>query len=83
LLENHEIRALIDNRNETIGRKIREAETQKFPFMLVVGEEEERNGTISVRRHGQEGKGNATMTIEAFAALVSEEVNKTLKTFNV
>jgi threonyl-tRNA synthetase len=83
LLENHEIRALIDNRNETIGKKIREAETQKYPFMLIVGEEEERNGTISVRRHGQEGKGNVTVTIEEFAAIVNEEIGRTLKTFNV
>jgi threonyl-tRNA synthetase len=82
LLENHEIRALIDNRSETIGKKIRDAETQKFPFMLIVGEEEEKNGTVSVRRHGQEGRGNATMTIDAFAEIVSEEVSKTLKTFN-
>ena len=66
LLENHEIRALIDNRNETIGKKIREAEVKKFPFMLIVGEEEEKNGTISVRRHGQDGKGNESMTIEQF-----------------
>ena len=83
LLENHEIRALIDNRNETIGRKIREAEVQKMPFMLIVGEEEEKNGTISVRRHGQEGKGNISVTIEEFAAIVNEEIGKTLKTFEV
>jgi len=83
LLENHEIRATVDNRNETIGRKIREAEVQKLPFMLIVGEEEEKNGTISVRRHGDAGKSNQTMTIEAFAALVQEEVDKTLKTFQV
>ena len=83
LLENHEIRALIDNRNETIGKKIREAEVQKMPFMLIVGEEEERNGTISVRRHGQEGKGNISVTIEEFSAIVKEEIGKTLKTFEV
>jgi threonyl-tRNA synthetase len=83
LLENHEIRALIDNRNETIGKKIREAEVQKMPFMLIVGEEEEKNGTISVRRHGQEGKGNITVTIEEFARIVNEEIAKTLKTFEV
>ncbi|RWX02618.1 threonine--tRNA ligase [Flavobacterium cerinum] len=81
LLENHEIRALVDNRNETIGRKIREAEVQKTPFMLIVGEEEEKNGTISVRRHGDAGKSNQSMTIEEFASLVQEEINKTLKTF--
>ncbi|NMH28195.1 threonine--tRNA ligase [Flavobacterium silvaticum] len=81
LLENHEIRALIDNRNETIGKKIREAETKKFPFMLIVGEEEEKNGTISVRRHGQEGKGNVTVSIEEFAKMVNDEINATLKVF--
>ncbi|MGQ2985129.1 threonine--tRNA ligase [Flavobacterium sp.] len=81
LLENHEIRALIDNRNETIGRKIREAEVQKLPFMLIVGEEEEKNGTISVRRHGDAGKSNQSMTIEGFAALVQAEIDKTLKAF--
>ncbi|WP_366187442.1 threonine--tRNA ligase [Flavobacterium ovatum] len=83
LLENHEIRAQIDNRNETIGKKIRDAEMQKIPFMLIVGEEEEKNGTISIRRHGQEGKGNITITIEAFAAIVDEEIKKTLKVFTV
>jgi threonyl-tRNA synthetase len=83
LLENHEIRALIDNRNETIGKKIRDAEMQKTPFMLIVGEEEEKNGTISIRRHGQEGKGNISVTIEEFAAIVNEEISKTLKVFTV
>ncbi|KAF2326275.1 threonine--tRNA ligase [Flavobacterium daemonense] len=83
LLENHEIRALIDNRNETIGKKIRDAEMQKIPFMLIVGEEEEKNSTISIRRHGQEGKGNITVSIEEFAAIVDEEIKKTLKVFTV
>jgi len=81
LLENHEIRALIDNRNETIGKKIREAEVQKMPYMLIVGEEEEKNGTISVRRHGDAGKSNQTMKVEEFAALVQQEIDKTLKAF--
>jgi threonyl-tRNA synthetase len=83
LLEIHEIRALIDNRNETIGKKIRDAEVQKMPFMLIVGEEEEKSGTISVRRHGQEGKGNITVTIEEFATIVKNEISKTLKSFEV
>jgi len=51
--------------------------------MLIVGEEEEKNGTISIRRHGQEGKGNITVTIEDFVKIVNEEISKTLKTFNV
>ena len=44
-------------------------------------EEEEKNGTISVRRNGQEGKGNISVTIEQFAAMINEEINKTLKQF--
>jgi threonyl-tRNA synthetase len=83
LLENHEIRALIDNRNESIGRKIRDAEMQKMPFMLIVGEEEEKKNTISIRRHGQEGKGNISVTIDEFTKIVNEEISKTLKTFEV
>lgn len=83
LLENHEIRALVDNRNESIGRKIRDAEMQKTPFMLIIGEEEEKNGTISVRKHGQEGKGNATFSVADFASLVNQEIAKTLKVFTV
>jgi threonyl-tRNA synthetase len=83
LLENHEIRALIDNRNETIGKKIRDAEVQKMPFMLIIGEEEEKNNTISVRRHGQEGRGNNPMSVEQFAELINKEVNNSLKTFEV
>jgi threonyl-tRNA synthetase len=83
LLENSEIRTLVDNRNETIGKKIRDAEGQKYPFMLIIGEEEEKNGTVSVRRHGQDGKGNITVSIDDFASIVKEEVQKTLKTFEV
>lgn len=80
LLENHEIRALIDNRGETMGKKIREAEMQKLPFMLIIGDQEEKNGTISVRRHGGEDLGS--MTIDAFAKIVSTEIASTMKTFD-
>jgi threonyl-tRNA synthetase len=51
--------------------------------MLIVGEEEEKNGTISIRRQGQEGNGNMSVTIEEFVAIVNEEIGKTLKTFTV
>lgn len=80
-LENHEIRALTDNRSETMGKKIREAEMQKIPFMIIVGEQEEKDGTISVRRHGGEDLGS--MTMEAFAKAIKEEVASTMKTFEV
>lgn len=80
-LENHEIRALTDNRSETMGKKIREAEMQKIPFMIIVGEQEEKDGTISVRRHGGEDLGS--MIMEAFAKAIKEEVASTMKTFEV
>lgn len=78
-LENNEIRALIDDRNETVGKKIREAEMNKIPFMLIVGENEEQTNTISVRRHGGEDLGS--ITIDSFCDLVSKEINSTLKSF--
>ncbi len=78
-LENNEIRALIDDRNETVGKKIREAEMNKLPFMLIVGENEELSNTISVRKHGGEDLGS--ISLESFADLVSKEINSTLKSF--
>ena len=79
LLENDEIRALSDNRNETVGKKIREAEMQKYPFMIIVGEQEEKDNTITVREHGGEDLG--TISVLEFSNLVKERVNKSLKTF--
>ncbi|PJR03097.1 threonine--tRNA ligase [Avrilella dinanensis] len=76
-LENNEIRTVLDNRNETIGKKIREAELNKFPYMLIIGEEEEKNGTVSVRKQGVAGKSNETMRIEEFAQVIREEIKKT------
>ena len=78
-LENHEIRALIDKRNETVGKKIREAEITKIPFMIVVGENEQENGTIAVRRHGGEDLGS--ITVEALSDLIQSEISSTLKSF--
>lgn len=81
LLENHEIRGLADNRSETMGKKIREAEMNKLPYMLIVGEQEEKDGTVSVRKHGGEDLG--AMTVEQFAELINAEVNSSLKSFEV
>ncbi len=61
----HNIVGVIDERNETIGRKIRDTELKKIPFMLIVGEKEAENGTVAVRRQGEGDKGN--MDILAFA----------------
>jgi len=80
-LENDEIRALIDNRNETIGKKIREAEMNKIPYMLIVGEQEEKDNTVSVRKHSEGNLG--TMSVEAFSKMISDAINRDIKEFNV
>jgi threonyl-tRNA synthetase len=79
LLENSEIRTLIDERAEKIGRKIRDAEVAKIPFMIIVGENEENEGKISIRKHGHGDLGS--FTIDEFAKLVNDEIGKTLKPF--
>ena len=79
LLENDEIRALADNRNETVGKKIREAEINKYPYMIIVGEQEEINETITVRQHGGEALG--TISVEDFVIIVKEKVSNSLMTF--
>ncbi|MDE0722107.1 MAG: threonine--tRNA ligase [Flavobacteriales bacterium] len=72
VLENHDIRALVDSRSEKVGRKIRDAELEKIPYMLIVGENEKSEGTVSVRKQGEGDVG--TMTIKAFAERVLSEV---------
>ena len=71
-LNNYDIRGLIDNRDEKIGKKIRDAEVKKFPFMLIVGEKESEDGLVSVRKHGEGDLGS--MTMEAFAELIKKEI---------
>jgi threonyl-tRNA synthetase len=77
LLKNSEIRALIDERSEKAGRKIRDAEVRKIPFMLVVGEKEEASGTVAVRKHGQGDLGS--FSIADFIDMVNNEVSESLK----
>ncbi|MDF1517863.1 MAG: threonine--tRNA ligase [Lutibacter sp.] len=79
LLENADIRALVDKRNEKTGRKIRDAEMNKIPFMLIVGEQEENDGTVSVRKQGDGDMGSST--INEFISLINKEVNSTLEQF--
>jgi len=74
LLNNYEIRGQIDERSEKAGRKIRDAEMSKIPFMLIVGEKEETEGTVSVRRHGTGDLG--TFTTEAFIELINKEISE-------
>jgi len=81
VLENHEIRALIDNRSETIGKKIREAEMNKIPYMLILGEQEDNNETVSVRKHSEGDLGS--MSVEAFSKLINDEIDSKKKEFIV
>ncbi|MBP9790515.1 MAG: threonine--tRNA ligase, partial [Bacteroidia bacterium] len=76
LLINSDIRGLVDSRDETIGKKIRDAEMKKIPFMLIIGEKEFNENKVSVRRHGSGDVGS--FTIEEFAKMVQEEINNSL-----
>ena len=76
LLNNSEIRALVDERSEKTGRKIRDAELKKIPYMLIVGEKEENDGSVSVRKQGEGDIG--TFTVEEFVKMVNEEVDRLL-----
>ena len=80
LLENSDIRATIDNRNEKIGRKIRDAEMMKTPFMIIIGEKEEKDGTVSVRKHKEGDLG--TFKIDEFINFIHKEETKDLKELN-
>ena len=73
-----DVRATIDDRNEKIGRKIRDNELKRVPYMLVVGEKEAADGLVSMRKQG--GGEQATMTKEEFAKRVNDEVADQLKT---
>lgn len=80
VLNNSDIRALVDDRNEKIGRKIRDNEVKKVPFMLILGEQEVNDGTVSVRRHGHGDLG--TMKVDEFTRFVNELVSEEIGTFN-
>ena len=75
-LEEKDIRVIIDDRSEKTGRKIRDAETAKIPFMLIVGEKEEADGNVSVRRHGNID--NGTMPLTSFVDLIQEAIQNEL-----
>lgn len=77
VLNNSDIRGFVDDRNEKIGKKIRDNEVKKIPFMLVVGEKEDAEGKVAVRRHGQGDIG--VFTIEEFAKMVELEIENDFK----
>lgn len=78
LLNNSDIRAFVDDRNEKIGKKIRESELKKIPFMLIVGEQEADNNQVSVRQRGEGDKGS--MSVADFAEIVAQSIAKELST---
>ncbi|HPA87606.1 MAG TPA: threonine--tRNA ligase [Bacteroidales bacterium] len=73
-LNNSDICTLIDDRNEKIGKKIRDNELKRIPYLLIIGEKEAENGTVAVRKQGEGDKGS--MKIEEFAAFVMQEINR-------
>jgi threonyl-tRNA synthetase len=74
LLDNNDIRTDMDNRNETLDRRIRDAELEKVPYILVIGEREAKQETVAVRRRGQGDKGSKKL--EEFIREIKEEIEK-------
>jgi threonyl-tRNA synthetase len=76
-----DIRTVVDERNEKIGRKIRDNELKRIPYLLIVGEKEAEIESVSVRRQGEGDKGS--MTIDEFARFIEDEVKEQLKEINI
>ncbi len=79
LLKNYDIRGLVDDRNEKIGKKIRDTELQKIPYMLIVGEKEENENMVAVRKQGEGDLGS--FSIEDFAKIINTEIEKRVSNF--
>ena len=77
--DEQEVRAIVDDRNEKIGRKIRDNEMKRIPYMLIVGEKEAAEGTVSVRKRGEGDQGS--MKFEDFAKKINEEVRNMLNNY--
>ena len=71
-LEEQDIRGFVDDRNETLGRKIRDTEVKRIPMMLIIGEKEAENGQVSVRMQGVESGDKGAMSIDEFFRFFSE-----------
>jgi threonyl-tRNA synthetase len=78
LLDENGITGDIDNRDEKIGRKIRDAEVKKIPFMVIVGEKEEDNNQLSLRKHGEGDIGTFELIafVDYFQGIIKESLNK-------
>ncbi len=79
LLKNYDIRGLVDDRNEKIGKKIRDTELKKVPYMLIVGEKEEEESKVSVRKQGDGDLGS--FSIEEFANIINTEIQNRISQF--
>jgi len=79
-LKNYDIRTLIDERSEKIGKKIRDNELKRIPYLLIIGEKEQETGTVSVRRQGEGDQG--AMKLEEFARFLQSEVENQLEAMN-
>ena len=77
LLNNYELRTSVDDRNETIGKKIRENELKRIPYLLIVGEKEAASDTVSVRKQGGEDMGS--MAVSDFVNYIKQEIENELK----
>lgn len=79
MLKRQDIRAIVDDRNEKIGRKIRDNELKRIPYMLIVGEKEAENRQVAVRKQGEGDQG--TMSVEEFATQVTNEINQMINQY--
>ncbi len=79
ILEEKDVRAVVDDRNEKIGRKIRDTELKRIPYMLIIGEKEIGTNTVSVRKQGEGDKG--TMSISDFASYINKEVESQMNAY--
>ncbi len=80
-LNNYDIRGLVDERNEKVGKKIRDAELNKVPYMLIIGEKEFNNGSVAVRKQREGDKG--VMELKDFAKLINNEIDEKLSAFSI
>ncbi len=87
ILEQQDVRVIVDDRNEKLGRKIRDNELKRIPYMLIVGEKEAEQGLVSVRRQGGEAsgqpapQGDGSMTIQEFADFINDTVKQQMSAF--
>jgi threonyl-tRNA synthetase len=80
LLEAQDVRVIVDDRNEKLGRKIRDNELKRIPYMLIVGEKEAEEGLVSVRQQGG-GEANGSMTIQQFADFINQTVKDQMNAY--